>query len=457
MSKLGLLSVFFAAVVGFTLSVAHAQSQEPRRLQSWEEAYARTYSKQYCDGVLSTYQSYIAMYQKQKNTLYVLVLTNSYKIFKGYCDVANNYRAIQATYDTWVKNKAAAEQAARNAKVSPTVPNAPTSPKVPATPVETPAAKSARLFGALAANGPNDSYFSSYQLPNGFNLTNTMNAWKTSRDCSDIEVYVFDTGVNATHPDLKKNVNSASGYNFVNNNSNSADDNNHGSWASGVIAAEANNGQGIAGICWSTKIIPYKVMDSQGRGTYSSILAGFSKANSQRNTLSKRAVFNFSLSIVDGLNWEIKNNAKVSAVGIRDLINDAKAKNTVVVFSAGNSGQHMGGAELQSQVPTNLLVVGSVNGTGVASQFTNYAGPTHVYAPGEKIAAPGLGTSYKLVDGTSFSGPMVAGAVALYSNAYPSKTATQVRDAVISSSSIRNDPRLGSIRVLDLSKLMATP
>ena len=57
------------------------------------------------------------------------------------------------------------------------------------------------------------------------------------------------------------------GYDFVNNDTNAGDDNGHGTWVAGIIAANANDGYGIAGISWTDKILPVKIMNGSGTGS----------------------------------------------------------------------------------------------------------------------------------------------------------------------------------------------
>ena len=85
-------------------------------------------------------------------------------------------------------------------------------------------------------------------------------AWKRSTGGSNL-VAVLDTGVQADHRDLRNRV--VKGYDFVNDDSNATDDNGHGTWVAGIIAANANDGYGIAGISWTDRILPVKIMSAE--------------------------------------------------------------------------------------------------------------------------------------------------------------------------------------------------
>lgn len=86
-------------------------------------------------------------------------------------------------------------------------------------------------------------------------------------------VAVIDTGIDYSHPDLNDNY-LARGYDWVNDDDDPMDDNGHGTHCAGIIGAEGNNGQGIAGMNWETNIIAEKVLDSNGGGNAWDVASG---------------------------------------------------------------------------------------------------------------------------------------------------------------------------------------
>ena len=66
---------------------------------------------------------------------------------------------------------------------------------------------------------------------------------------------------------------SSQGRDFVNDDTNAYDDNGHGTWVAGIIAANANDGYGIAGISWTDRILPVKIMNREGTGNTADLLA----------------------------------------------------------------------------------------------------------------------------------------------------------------------------------------
>lgn len=96
-------------------------------------------------------------------------------------------------------------------------------------------------------------------------------AWEKAKSKDPIKVAVIDSGVDAAHPDLKGKI--LNGCDFVNNDTDASDDHGHGTFVAGIIAATANN-IGIKGLYDHAQIIPIKVIDENGLGTYEDVAGG---------------------------------------------------------------------------------------------------------------------------------------------------------------------------------------
>ena len=135
---------------------------------------------------------------------------------------------------------------------------------------------------AYALSAPNDPYYRyqwNFGLPENGGI-NMENAWNISAGDSSVIVAVVDTGIAyeaygsfCKAPDLGS-TNFASGYNFVNNTVHANDDNGHGTHVSGTIAQSTNNAVGVAGIAYNTTLMPVKVLDSAGSGSYANVSNG---------------------------------------------------------------------------------------------------------------------------------------------------------------------------------------
>ena len=128
-------------------------------------------------------------------------------------------------------------------------------------------------------------------------------AWSVSTGSPDVVVAVIDTGVELAHPDLAANiwvnqgedcpgcrtngsdddgngyVDDWRGWDFVNGDNNPTDDMGHGTHVSGTIAAVGNNGLGVAGVTWSTKVMPLKFLSAAGTGTVADAISAILYAN----------------------------------------------------------------------------------------------------------------------------------------------------------------------------------
>jgi type VII secretion-associated serine protease mycosin len=240
-------------------------------------------------------------------------------------------------------------------------------------------------------------------------------AWSLETGAARI-VAVLDTGVHFAHPDLQGRLLTDRDYDFVNNDSSAADDNGHGTWVAGIIAAEVNDGFGIAGISWSDKILPVKIMNSNGTGSTSDLAAGIKWAADHGATVINMSVGGFPYSQL-----------------VKDAVDYAWGKGVVLVGAAGNNHRE------ESFYPASYPNVVSVSATQMDDEFTHWSS----YGPNVDVSAPGgsvLTTNcdrakvsacpyygdHIVISGTSFAAPNVAGVVALIRARYPTYTPAQI-------------------------------
>ncbi|MBO3462525.1 S8 family serine peptidase [Aetokthonos hydrillicola Thurmond2011] len=263
----------------------------------------------------------------------------------------------------------------------------------------------------------------------GADLVKAPEAWAKGYTGKGVVVAVLDTGVDYNHPDLKDNIwtnpnddaaqgyaNDIHGWNFVNNNNNVLDTSKvgHGTHVAGTIAGE-NNGFGVTGIAYDAKIMPVKVLDDSGAGSYSSIIKGIYYAVDHGAN-----VINLSLG------GSYPNNSLNSALQY------ASNKGVIVVMAAGND------SAAQPDYPARYaknwgLTVGAVDQNKNMADFSNCAGSSqlpYVTAPGVNIYSTIPGNKYTTYSGTSMATPHVAGVVALMLSANHNLTDAQVRQIV---------------------------
>src|SRR3972149_3580990 len=144
-------------------------------------------------------------------------------------------------------------------------------------------------------------------------------AWDLSTGSSIVIISVIDTGVACSHEDLTGKC--VAGFDFVNNDPDPFDDHGHGTHVAGIATAVTNNGIGVAGICWSCKVQPVKVLNSGGSGTWDGVAAGNIWA-----TDNGADVINMSLGGTGG------------SQTMRDAVDYAYAHGVLIFSAAGHSG-----------------------------------------------------------------------------------------------------------------------
>lgn len=223
---------------------------------------------------------------------------------------------------------------------------------------------------------------------------------------SGVNVYVLDTGIDYTNSDFAGRIGlGASAY------ASAQDDNGHGTHVSGTI------GSTHYGVANGVTIHPVKVLDSNGNGYMSTIIAGM---NWIATHAAAHSVVNISLG---GTYNQAVNNAA------RALVN----KGLVVVAAAGNAGDDARYYSPGSE--PSLLTVGAVDQRDQDTYFSNFGPGVDLYAPGVDIRSDAVHGGSLTLSGTSMAAPHVAGAAALYWALHPTASATVVDRAILSQAS----------------------
>ena len=316
-----------------------------------------------------------------------------------------------------------------------------------------------RLFPALT---PNDTYYANQWDLFESNGINAPAAWDITTGVSSIVVADIDTGI-TNHADLSGRT--VPGYDFISDsriaNDGSARDSDpsdpgdwitaaenssgffagcgvrnsswHGTHTAGTIGANGNNGLGVAGINWHSRILPVRVLGKCG-GTTS--------------------------DIVDGLRWAAglsvpgvpanPNPAKVANLSLggsgscdatwQNGINAVTAAGMVVVVAAGNSNSDAG--SFQPASCDGVITVAATNRSGGRASYSNFGSKVEISAPGGQqsfsndpngiLSTLNTGTQGPVADtyiyyqGTSMATPHVTGVVSLMFSLNPALTPAQV-------------------------------
>lgn len=253
------------------------------------------------------------------------------------------------------------------------------------------------LFHAQAI--PNDSYYSfQWNLPK----ISMPAAWDLVTNSSNVTVAVIDSGVDYTHPDLPTNI--TKGPDYINSDADPMDDNGHGTFVASLIGAATNNGQGIAGVGWTAKLMAIKVLDSTGTGPLSAINQGIMYAAD-----NGAKVINLSLG---------GPGTCGQTTTLQSAINYAYTKGVTVIVAAGNA--NVDAANYSPASCNNVIDVAASTNVDSRASYSNYGAVVDLAAPGgdgsgdtQEIIGLGPDNQYLIGSGTSFSAPQVSAVVAL--------------------------------------------
>jgi subtilisin family serine protease len=209
---------------------------------------------------------------------------------------------------------------------------------------------------------------------------------------------VVDTGVQANHPDLGSRVRTTSGATCLTGTcvaGPATDDNGHGTHVAGIAGATTNNAVGVAGTAFSSPIVPVKVLNAAGSGSYA--------------------------SVASGIIWAAQHGARVmnlslGGTGFSQTLCDAVATatntyNTLVVVSAGNSASS---TPSYPAACAGALGVAATDSNDAPATFSNFGSPNvFISSPGVGIFSTYLGSTYRTLSGTSMAAPFVTGLAAL--------------------------------------------
>ncbi|GGW81760.1 S8 family peptidase [Salegentibacter mishustinae] len=210
--------------------------------------------------------------------------------------------------------------------------------------------------------------------------------------------WVIDSGIDTDHPDL--NVDASRGFNAFTSgrDGKSTDDGNgHGTHVAGTIAA-LNNNIGVIGVAPGATVIPIKVLDSRGSGSYSGVIAGVDHVAAYG---SAGDVANMSLG---GPTSDALDNAILSA-----------AENGIIfALAAGNESSDANTSSPARVNGANIVTISAMDSNDNWASFSNYGNPPVDYAaPGVAVNSTWKDGGYNSISGTSMASPHAAGVLLL--------------------------------------------
>ncbi len=245
-----------------------------------------------------------------------------------------------------------------------------------------------------AYDQPNDPYYGQQWQ---YGAISAEGGWDVTHGSGSVTIAVIDTGIDYDHPDLSGKV--LSGRNYVDGSYDPYDDNGHGTHVAGLAAAMTDNGVGVAGVDWSARILPLKVLDSSGSGYDSDIASAIRYAAD-----SGAEVINMSLG------------SSSSSYTLLSAVTYAYGKGVTIVAAAGNDGTS---SVSYPAAYSGVIAVGAIDSSGSRADFSNYGSKLDLMAPGVSVLSTYANGAYQKMSGTSMASPIVAGAACMVLAAFP--------------------------------------
>ncbi|MEK7578744.1 MAG: S8 family serine peptidase, partial [Patescibacteria group bacterium] len=244
------------------------------------------------------------------------------------------------------------------------------------------------------------------------------------------KIVILDTGYNYSHPELSSSY--LGGKDFVNNDNNPMDDNGHGSHVAGIITADGIDPK-AKGVAPDTGIIAGKVLDQNGSGYFSDVVAAIYWAvdgtDGVPGTGDEFGADAINMSLGTGAPYVYKNFCNDTLPDLTTAVKYAVDKNITIVVAAGNSGN--AGVSIPGCISYSTTV-GAVNGSDQVASFSGRGNALDITAPGVNIYSSVLASLYATWSGTSMATPMVAGVVALMKYAHPTYSQNTVENKLFS-------------------------
>lgn len=243
-------------------------------------------------------------------------------------------------------------------------------------------------------------------------------AWDTTMGSADIKVAVLDTGADLEHEDLGLQI--VAQTDVVDNDGSAADDHGHGTHVAGIIAAEANNAKGVAGVAPGCRLIIVDVFGINQLGEWVALTS----------------------DSIKGINYAVSQGANIINMSLggydndmlfEEAIDSAVQSGVVCIGAAGNDGDNIANPELATMphYPSDYdscISVISTDQNDLKSGFSNYGPEKDISAPGESIGSTYIGNEYVYMSGTSMATPVVSGVAALILSVNPALTVDEVKN-----------------------------
>ena len=236
-------------------------------------------------------------------------------------------------------------------------------------------------------------------------------AWDIEKGKPATLIAIVDTGVDYNHPDLAGGrVRTDIDKDFINNDDDAMDDHGHGTYCAGIAAADTNNARGIAGVCQGCRILPVKVLSSDGEGTAETVAQGIQYA-----AQAGAQIVSMSLGYASDCGC---------SQTVARTINYAFERGSLLIAASGNDSD-----QNRTSYPASsprVMAVGATDHNDQEADFSNRDSYLDVLAPGKDVYSLDLDGGYRTASGTSAATPHVSGVAGLVWSTRPTLSNVQV-------------------------------
>lgn len=275
-------------------------------------------------------------------------------------------------------------------------------------------------LGAFSATTISTLSFQNEQASFNFQMMKPFVMWNEGFTGTRVKVGVIDSGI-APHKELSV----TGGVSTVSYTSSYTDDNGHGTFMAGIIAAKVDSGpdytdpdtkktMSLMGIAPDVKLYAIKALDQEGEGTLEDVMEGIEWAIENRMD-----IINLSFT------------TRVDSWLLHSMVNRAYNQGILVVGAAGNRGEVGSTAEPNTvDYPAkydSVIAVSAIDQNKQRGSFSAYGPEVEVAAPGDDIVSSWLNNRYAKASGTSQAAAHVTGVLALLRQQYPAWPAAKLR------------------------------
>lgn len=259
---------------------------------------------------------------------------------------------------------------------------------------------------------------------------NLDSSYTYNSDGTGVTSYVIDTGLRISHQEFQGRA--SYGYDFIDNDAIADDCHGHGTHVAGTIGGQTY------GVAKNVNVVGVRVLDCQGSGSTSQVIAGIDWVTANANGPS---VVNMSLG-------------GTASNEMDTAIRNSIASGITYAIAAGNSDDNCN--KYSPSRVTEAIVVGASAQNDARADFSNFGPCVDIFAPGVNITSAWKDSDAATYtsSGTSMAAPHVAGAAALILSQNPSYAPAQVASTMIANSSINMVTNYDSATTLSANRLL---